>query len=334
MAYFSTEPASERRNVSGKNRVWDFFRLSNETHPANRLQPAQPRRKIRPTAMKTVSGIPYWPSRDPIGEKGGVNLYGFVRNDGLDQVDNFGMEPTTKLLLIVGPDLAEYGDLKWVTNPMRSNEDYDIFHYRQGDPLSQRNDIYSITRHDFPNFSPAILTDLISRYKLQWELSKKKKCCVRFDYTKVVGESTFSDSQKSKAMDAERVYDILRDPRSKEYSKIVLVAHGGTLDDGGFGLYLAIGRLPYGAAKTWHDWAGWRSIPSIFKDFPASGLTIDIFTCWANNVPSAVGGLHMRGIGDGDDATSKLLFGELEIAPWVNEECDKSVASDDSSAKK
>ena len=73
MAYFSTEPASERRNVTGKNRVWDFFRLSNETHPANRRQPAQPRRKIRPAPTKSVSGIPYWPSRDPIEEDGGKN---------------------------------------------------------------------------------------------------------------------------------------------------------------------------------------------------------------------------------------------------------------------
>jgi len=91
MAYFCTEPASERRNVTGKSRVLDFFRLSNETHPANRRQPAQPRRKIGPTPTKTVSGIPYWPSRDPIGEKGGKNLYGFVRNDGIDWIDVLGL---------------------------------------------------------------------------------------------------------------------------------------------------------------------------------------------------------------------------------------------------
>ena len=91
MAYFSTATAPERRNVTGKNRVWDFFRLSNETHPAIRRQPAQPRRKIRPTATKTVSGIPYWPSRDPIGEGGGLNLYGFVGNDGVNLCDNLGL---------------------------------------------------------------------------------------------------------------------------------------------------------------------------------------------------------------------------------------------------
>ncbi len=33
-----------------------------------------------------------WPSRDLIGEEGGVNLYGFVGNDGLNRVDYLGLE--------------------------------------------------------------------------------------------------------------------------------------------------------------------------------------------------------------------------------------------------
>ena len=33
-----------------------------------------------------------WPSRDPIGEMGGVNLYGFVGNDGVDRVDIIGLD--------------------------------------------------------------------------------------------------------------------------------------------------------------------------------------------------------------------------------------------------
>jgi hypothetical protein len=34
-----------------------------------------------------------WPSRDPIGEVGGTNLYGFVGNDGLNLWDLLGMSP-------------------------------------------------------------------------------------------------------------------------------------------------------------------------------------------------------------------------------------------------
>ena len=33
-----------------------------------------------------------WPSRDPIGERGGINLYGFVGNDGVNWADILGLE--------------------------------------------------------------------------------------------------------------------------------------------------------------------------------------------------------------------------------------------------
>jgi hypothetical protein len=33
-----------------------------------------------------------WPSRDPIEEEGGLNLYGFVGNDGLGKIDVLGKE--------------------------------------------------------------------------------------------------------------------------------------------------------------------------------------------------------------------------------------------------
>jgi RHS repeat-associated protein len=35
-----------------------------------------------------------WPSRDPIGEAGGFNLYGFVRNNGVNGVDSLGLSAT------------------------------------------------------------------------------------------------------------------------------------------------------------------------------------------------------------------------------------------------
>ena len=36
---------------------------------------------------KTMSGRSGWPSRDPIGEQGGINLYGFVGNTPIDRAD-------------------------------------------------------------------------------------------------------------------------------------------------------------------------------------------------------------------------------------------------------
>ncbi|MEI7911781.1 MAG: hypothetical protein WCK77_19285 [Verrucomicrobiota bacterium] len=93
MAYFSTATAPERSNFTGENRVWDFSPLSSKTHPENRRQSLLPRPKIRPTATETVSGIPRWPSRDPIEEEGGSNLYGFVCNSPPNTWDSLGLDP-------------------------------------------------------------------------------------------------------------------------------------------------------------------------------------------------------------------------------------------------
>ncbi|MFC7339533.1 RHS repeat-associated core domain-containing protein [Haloferula chungangensis] len=56
-------------------------------------------RNISETSRITKYGFRYydpvtgrWPSRDPIEERGGVNLYGFVGNDGVNKFDLFGLE--------------------------------------------------------------------------------------------------------------------------------------------------------------------------------------------------------------------------------------------------
>ena len=61
-----------------------------------------------------------WPSRDPIEEKGGMNLYGFVGNDGIDRFDLLGRREVVLagLLAVRAPDADghdyEYVDYQWV----------------------------------------------------------------------------------------------------------------------------------------------------------------------------------------------------------------------------
>jgi RHS repeat-associated protein len=43
-----------------------------------------------------------WHSRDPLGEQGGANLYGFVNNDGVNSVDPFG------LTILIGSSIDDY----------------------------------------------------------------------------------------------------------------------------------------------------------------------------------------------------------------------------------
>lgn len=91
MGYFVPETAPAKSDPTAKNRVGGFFADANGTRPANRRQSPQPRREIRPAPTKPASGIPFWPSRDPIGERSGINVYGFVGNAPVDRTDYLGM---------------------------------------------------------------------------------------------------------------------------------------------------------------------------------------------------------------------------------------------------
>jgi len=89
--------------------------MSSRTRPANRRQSPQPRRKNRPTATKTASGIPYWPSRDPIGEEGGVNLYAFVYNCPFGWIDYLGADPVPM------PHLSDLSPSQYATKWMQQH---------------------------------------------------------------------------------------------------------------------------------------------------------------------------------------------------------------------
>jgi len=46
----------------------------------------------RACAYKTASGLDEWPSRDPLRENGGINIYELVSNDPIDGIDSLGLE--------------------------------------------------------------------------------------------------------------------------------------------------------------------------------------------------------------------------------------------------
>ena len=100
MAYTLPDPSSGNSAMRPKNRAWGFSRNGRALPLENRRRCPKPRRKSRPTPTIFTPGIPQWPSRDPIEDEGGVNLYGFVGNDGLDWVDDTGLEP--KSITITG----------------------------------------------------------------------------------------------------------------------------------------------------------------------------------------------------------------------------------------
>jgi RHS repeat-associated protein len=97
------ETAPTRESSPPKNRVWDFF--GDGVKRAWEIDPQVVEQHLEKTTTerKTASGVFFygfryyqpttgrWLSRDPIGEVGGVNLYGFVGNDGVNKLDYLGL---------------------------------------------------------------------------------------------------------------------------------------------------------------------------------------------------------------------------------------------------
>jgi len=94
---------------AGRKTASGFFLRNHPKRTRKILRKSRNSRLVaRPAAMKSASGVRYYglryynPStgrfinRDPIEEQGGVNLYGFVGNDGINAVDPFGLK-TIKL---------------------------------------------------------------------------------------------------------------------------------------------------------------------------------------------------------------------------------------------
>ena len=98
------KPAPEKCDPTAENRVRGFFGEAPKTSRQNRPQSLQPRRETRLNTTKIASGRTYWPSRDPIGEEGGINLYAMVGNDVVNNFDRLGFQ---------GADLKDFnvGDI-------------------------------------------------------------------------------------------------------------------------------------------------------------------------------------------------------------------------------
>jgi RHS repeat-associated protein len=104
MGFHRTESRPRESHPTAKNRVWEIFGEEGQSRREKSSAAKQPRRVDRPNATKPASGVRYygyryydpvtgrWPSRDPIGERGGINLYGMVGNDPVTKSDKLGLE--------------------------------------------------------------------------------------------------------------------------------------------------------------------------------------------------------------------------------------------------
>jgi hypothetical protein len=99
MGFYSTtlEPKTAPRKTpscASKTASREFFSYPIKTDYKKSHNPLKTSQKNRLATPKTASGIPYWPSRDPIEEIGGVNLYGYCINDPFNWWDYLGLQFT------------------------------------------------------------------------------------------------------------------------------------------------------------------------------------------------------------------------------------------------
>ncbi len=95
MGHNLTARASGKSALRPKDRVWGFSSEHRFYPLGSRRQRPELRSKPCLTLTIFAPGIPQWPSRDPIGEGGGLNIYEFLGDDPVNGTDVFGCAKIT-----------------------------------------------------------------------------------------------------------------------------------------------------------------------------------------------------------------------------------------------
>jgi len=104
MVALNTAYASENPALGPKNRVGNFFGRMGDGVGSDRPATRNRIGEKRPTLTIIASGRPYWPSRDPVAEDGGLNLYGFNYNAPTIYIDVLGQNP---LVVLAAKELSK-----------------------------------------------------------------------------------------------------------------------------------------------------------------------------------------------------------------------------------
>jgi RHS repeat-associated protein len=105
-----------------KNRVWGFSATSRHRACKSESQVLEPQQENQPTPTTTASGVHYygyryysaemgrWVNMDPIGERGGINVYNLGANGIVNALDRLGMEPIDNVAKLEGLSDSRFDD--------------------------------------------------------------------------------------------------------------------------------------------------------------------------------------------------------------------------------
>lgn len=97
------KPHQKPSECSSKTASREFFSYPIKTELKNQCNPLKTSQEKSKTTHRIASGRGIWPSRDPIEENGGINLYRFVGNQPINRWDRLGLE----VQIIVAPSKSE-----------------------------------------------------------------------------------------------------------------------------------------------------------------------------------------------------------------------------------
>ena len=122
-----------------------------------------------------------WPSRDPIGERGGLNLYGFVGNDGVNRLDYLGLEKWITYK-------SEYGDTE-SGQPKTTSEIWGIINQNGVLRHSAEERSEPVNGIDLRIFGEVVQHGEVAKQADETP-NDQGKCCIKLDVKHIVDSLT------------------------------------------------------------------------------------------------------------------------------------------------
>ena len=239
-----------------------------------------------------------WLSRDPVEEEGGINLYGFVSNNGVTAVDFLGLKEQL-LTVISGPNGSEFGtsDTRFGNPPKTYGE---ILGIGSGITLADGVGPLGPTTQQLQQ-------GFFDRFLEEWENRNNKKCCHSFKANSI-------QSSRYDPMTADRAKNLILEWQKKS-DQLVLLAHG------------VKSKIPGGETGLLF-YKGQANNMSVSMGFPVASIVsneikeLRILACFDAGIPSGSNGTKIIKVGRNVDQVNYGASLTNSFKDYIHKQCD------------